>query len=132
MDNVKLKAYMTLPAHIDLRPMTRQSKGHSKLFSIITESSLNTHRSMSDRKNRKELNMKKRMTLHILLIIAVLLVPGISQARYLNVNTGRFQTMDTYGGDNEDPFSLHKYLYGQDDSVDGSDPSRLLKNSFTV
>ena len=32
-------------------------------------------------------------------------------------------TMDTYEGDTEDPLSLHKYLYAQDNPVDGSDPS---------
>jgi RHS repeat-associated protein len=35
-----------------------------------------------------------------------------NRARYLNQNTGRFWTMDTDEGDNEDPLSLHKYLYG--------------------
>jgi RHS repeat-associated protein len=46
-----------------------------------------------------------------------------NRARYLNPNTGRFWTMDSYEGDNEDPLSLHKYLYGADNPVDGSDPS---------
>ena len=46
-----------------------------------------------------------------------------NRARYLNQNTGRFWTMDTYAGDNEDPLSLHKYLYAQDDPVDNDDPS---------
>jgi hypothetical protein len=31
--------------------------------------------------------------------------------------------MDTYEGDNEDPLSLHKYLYCKADPVNGSDPS---------
>jgi hypothetical protein len=31
--------------------------------------------------------------------------------------------MDTYSGNNEDPLSLHKYLYAQDGPVDGIDPS---------
>jgi RHS repeat-associated protein len=46
-----------------------------------------------------------------------------ARARYLNPNTGRFWTMDSYEGDNEDPLSLHKYLYGGDDPVNVTDPS---------
>jgi len=42
---------------------------------------------------------------------------------YLNPNTGRFWTMDSYEGDQEDALSLHKYLYGEDSPVDGTDPS---------
>jgi RHS repeat-associated protein len=43
--------------------------------------------------------------------------------RYLNPGTGRFTTMDTSVGNNEDPLSLHKYLYCQGNPVNGSDPS---------
>ena len=46
-----------------------------------------------------------------------------NRARYLNPNTGRFWTMDTYAGDNGDPLSLHKYLYGGDNPVNRIDPS---------
>jgi len=46
-----------------------------------------------------------------------------NRARYLNPNTGRFWTMDSYEGDNEDPLSLHKYLYGADNPVNEIDPS---------
>jgi RHS repeat-associated protein len=46
-----------------------------------------------------------------------------NRARYFNQNTGRFWTMDTFEGDNEDPLSLHKYLYGGDNPVDNDDPS---------
>jgi RHS repeat-associated protein len=46
-----------------------------------------------------------------------------NRARYLNPDTGRFWTMDTFAGNNEDPLSLHKYLYCQDEPVDGTDPS---------
>jgi RHS repeat-associated protein len=42
---------------------------------------------------------------------------------YLNPNTGRFWSMDSYDGKSQDPFSLHKYLYCQNDPVDGWDPS---------
>jgi RHS repeat-associated protein len=45
-----------------------------------------------------------------------------NRARYLNVGTGRFCTMDSYVGDTEDPLSLHKYLYCQDSPVNGLDP----------
>src|ERR1022692_388846 len=44
---------------------------------------------------------------------------------YLNPNTGRFWTMDTYAGNNEAPLSLHKYLYGADNPVNCIDPSGL-------
>jgi RHS repeat-associated protein len=46
-----------------------------------------------------------------------------NRARYFNPNTGRFWTMDSYAGNQEDPLSIHKYLYGADNPVDGSDPS---------
>ena len=48
------------------------------------------------------------------------------RARTYNPGTGRFWTMDTYQGDNKDPLSLHKYLYGVADPVDFSDLSGLL------
>ena len=47
----------------------------------------------------------------------------LNRARYLNTGTGRFWTMDTYEGDNEDPLSLHKYLYCEVDPIDGVDPT---------
>jgi RHS repeat-associated protein len=53
--------------------------------------------------------------------------PDLSQyynrARTWQPNTGRFWTMDSYAGNNEDPLSLHKYLYGGDDPVNNIDPS---------
>ena len=36
---------------------------------------------------------------------------AVSRARYFNPGTGRFWTMDTFEGDQEDPLSLHKYLF---------------------
>ena len=50
----------------------------------------------------------------------------LNRARYLNPNTGRFWTMDTYEGDQESPLSLHKYLYVGDNPVNCSDPSGML------
>jgi RHS repeat-associated protein len=46
-----------------------------------------------------------------------------NRARYLNVGTGRFWTMDTYQGFNQVPISLHKYLYGDANPVNMTDPS---------
>jgi RHS repeat-associated protein len=45
------------------------------------------------------------------------------RARYLNPQTGRFWTMDSYEGDGESPLSLHKFLYCQNNSVNRIDPS---------
>ncbi len=45
------------------------------------------------------------------------------RARYLNPNTGRFWTMDSYEGSPSDPLSLHKYLYVHGNPVNGVDPS---------
>jgi RHS repeat-associated protein len=47
----------------------------------------------------------------------------LNRARYLSTGTGRFWTMDGDYGNNEDPLSLHKYLYAADDPVDYDDPS---------
>lgn len=76
--------------------------------------------------------MNKRIVLSALLVAAILLVPQISQARYLNTGTGRFQTMDTYKGNKEDPLSLHKYLYVQDNPVNKVDPSGQSGESSAV
>ena len=46
-----------------------------------------------------------------------------NRARYLNVSTGRFWTMDSYEGDRESPISLHKYLYVYGDPVNNLDRS---------
>ncbi len=46
------------------------------------------------------------------------------RARYLNPDTGRFWTMDSYGGYAGDPVSLHKYLYANGNPVTGSDSRR--------
>lgn len=48
------------------------------------------------------------------------------RARYLNTQTGRFHTMDSYEGRNGDPLTLHKYLYAHGNPVLGLDPSGNL------
>ena len=65
----------------------------------------------------------------------ILLVPALAcaantrphdltqRARWLNPNTGRFWSMDSYAGKNEDPLSLHKYLYCQANTINLVDPS---------
>ena len=46
-----------------------------------------------------------------------------NRARYLNTDTGRFWSQDSYEGENADPISLHKYLYAGANPVSGADPS---------
>jgi RHS repeat-associated protein len=45
------------------------------------------------------------------------------RARYMNQETGRFWTQDTYEGVGSDPVSLHKYLYASADPVNNIDPT---------
>ena len=54
-----------------------------------------------------------------------------NRARYLNPNTGRFWSMDTYEGTQSDPLSLHKYLYAHGDPINLADPSGYDAN-FTL
>jgi RHS repeat-associated protein len=46
-----------------------------------------------------------------------------NRARYLNTTTGRFSSMDTDEGNDQDPISLHKYLYADANPVNGTDPT---------
>lgn len=46
-----------------------------------------------------------------------------NRARYLNTSTGRFLTVDSNQGDDEDPLSLHKYLYASADPENVVDPT---------
>jgi RHS repeat-associated protein len=51
--------------------------------------------------------------------------PGVaigSVRIYLNPANGRFNQRDAFAGNNEDPQTLHKYLYCNDDSVNMIDP----------
>jgi RHS repeat-associated protein len=45
------------------------------------------------------------------------------RARYYKPDTGRFWTMDSFAGRQEEPLSLHRYLYGWDNPVNMDDPS---------
>jgi RHS repeat-associated protein len=45
------------------------------------------------------------------------------RARYMNPETGRFWTMDSYEGNRYDPVSLHKYLYANASAPNYVDPS---------
>ena len=67
--------------------------------------------------------MNKPTVFSAILIIALLLAATPSQARWMNPQTGRFHTMDTFGGDQEQPLTLHKYLYAADNPVNNVDPS---------
>jgi len=48
------------------------------------------------------------------------------RARYYNPSTGRFNRPDPFSGNNQDPQSLHKYLYCHANPIMGIDPSGLL------
>ena len=58
-----------------------------------------------------------------LLILVLLFTAGTSPARWLDPKTGRFQTMDSYDGNIEEPASLHKYTYCQGNPVNNADLS---------
>lgn len=67
--------------------------------------------------------MNKRTIICALLTLSFLLAPGTSHARWLSVSTGRFHTMDSYEGDQENPATLHKYVYVANNPVNMVDPS---------
>lgn len=46
-----------------------------------------------------------------------------NRARYLNIQTGRFISMDSHEGSSSNPLSLHKYLYGNNNPANQIDPS---------
>jgi RHS repeat-associated protein len=46
-----------------------------------------------------------------------------NRARYLDVRSGRFWSMDEFEGDPQSPASLHKYLYSSADPIGNVDPS---------
>lgn len=53
--------------------------------------------------------------------------PGLQmeylRARYYDQDNGRFNRLDPFAGNSEDPQSLHKYAYAHCDPVNGIDPS---------
>lgn len=67
--------------------------------------------------------MNRRIHPVLTIMLVVVLGPATAQARYLNPNTGRFQTMDSYEGSNQDPLSLHKYLYCHANPINNIDPA---------
>jgi len=77
--------------------------------------------------------MSRRTVFVALLTMMLFLAPGVSLGRWMNANTGRFQTMDSYEGDQEDPPSLHRYMYVRDNPIGNRDPSgRDANESITV
>jgi RHS repeat-associated protein len=66
---------------------------------------------------------KRLVAIIVVAMSALALGPVAAHARYLNPDIGRFQTLDSYEGAQNDPLSLHKYLYGGDDPVNNVDPS---------
>ena len=57
--------------------------------------------------------------------------PGLQmeylRARYYDQDNGRFNRLDPFEGNSEDPQSLHKYAYTHCDPVNGIDPSGNIK-----
>jgi RHS repeat-associated protein len=45
------------------------------------------------------------------------------RARYMDINVGRFTTMDGYEGNNAEPSSLHKYCFASSNLINKIDPS---------
>jgi RHS repeat-associated protein len=58
------------------------------------------------------------------------------RARYYNPANGRFNRLDPFAGNINDPVSLHKYLYTHGDPIQGIDPSgqflAMLSISFSL
>jgi RHS repeat-associated protein len=48
------------------------------------------------------------------------------RARYYDPTTGRFNRLDPFFGNMNDPQSLHKYLYTHGDPINGIDPNGLM------
>ena len=67
--------------------------------------------------------MQKERISVFFIIFCVVLLPFAGRAHYLNPDTGRFWSLDSHEGDNDDPKSLHKYLYCGANPINGIDPS---------
>jgi RHS repeat-associated protein len=48
------------------------------------------------------------------------------RARWMDPSSGRFTQMDRWAGLESNPISLHKYVYGNSDPVNGKDPSGFM------
>ena len=48
------------------------------------------------------------------------------RSRNYDPSTGRFDRMDTYGGDQNEPLTLNRYIYANDDPVNNVDPTGKL------
>jgi hypothetical protein len=68
------------------------------------------------------------------MMAAPLLMPRAAEARWLDVNKGRFITMDSYEGNPKRPITLHTYLYADANPVNKVDPSGRFSigQTFTV
>jgi len=56
------------------------------------------------------------------------------RARYYDSDTGRFTRRDSYAGSISEPLTLHKYIYTNDNPVNGVDPSVLstISETFSI
>ncbi len=54
------------------------------------------------------------------------------RARYYNPQAGRFWTMDSYEAEQEDPLSLHKYLYCKANPINATDRSGNLVDGISM
>ncbi len=68
----------------------------------------------------------------------IVLPPGDGAAalrlwsRYYNPEVGRFNRLDPFAGNTQDPLSLHKYNYAESDPVNNIDPSGLFSVAQTI
>ena len=54
------------------------------------------------------------------------------RARWYDSLSGRFNRMDPFPGNNQDPQSLHKYLYVHCNPINGADPTGMMSLSSTI
>src|SRR3989442_9921175 len=59
--------------------------------------------------------------------LALILTAEISEARWMDPNNGRFHTMDSFEGNQQEPATLHLYAYCSADPVNGTDPTGLWR-----
>lgn len=72
---------------------------------------------------KRDMHLKPYTAMYLTLLLALPLAPFTSHGRWMNPQTGRFWTMDTFEGNQEDPQSLHKYLYCRSNPANHRDPS---------